>query len=339
MQSSGRGRAVVLVSVAATAVAGTAAAYGVRRLFGKRPDLQRDGLEAGPPPGGDVDLVPPEGIVSHDVLTADGGCLHVIEKGRGPVVVLLHGAGLTAGVWSYQLRDLAGSRRIVALDQRGHGASAPGHDGVTIAAMADDLATVLDRLDLVSVLLVGHSMGGMAVLRFARHHHEVLAKRVRAILLVSTTGGVVRGGSPLERLAPLAESIGRRVARAGRSYPGGLIGARAARLGFGANPIPAHLQATSRLMSSNPPSRLAGLMPELVAFDERSRFDDLDIAVTVLVGDHDLLTPPARAEALAHSIPGADLRIWPGGGHMLMYERRADFARLLEELSEPAPPI
>ena len=125
--------------------------------------------------------------------------------------MLLHGANLSAAVWSYQLRDLAGTHRVIALDMRGHGLSAAGGEGVTISAMAEDVAEVLAGLDLGQVVLAGHSMGGMVCLRLARRHPELLGTRIGAIALMATSGGL---GLPIPSWGLLAAAVGR-VAGAG----------------------------------------------------------------------------------------------------------------------------
>ena len=114
--------------------------------------------------------------------------LSVVEH-PGPVggatspVVLLPGTGLTALSWDAVASALATTRRVVAVDLRGHGASEwPG--AYSIAAMADDVAALLDRLDEERlgeerVDLVGHSLGGLVALRAAAAHPD----RVRRLVL------------------------------------------------------------------------------------------------------------------------------------------------------------
>ena len=286
----------------------------------------------------DAGLEMPPDVRRHQVPVSDGGLIEVVERGEGTAIVLLHGAGLSSGVWSYQFHDLSGANRLVALDLRGHGASAPGAGGVTITRMADDLAEVLEHLDLRDVVLVGHSMGGMTALRFARNHANVLAERVSRVLLMSSAGGVVPEGTTWSRLGPLvartavsADAVVNRSARFG--IPAGRAGRLMSRVGFGVAPSMAQVEATLKMLRASQPSHFLGLFPELFSFDERAPFTDFEVPVTVLVGDRDRLTPPALARQLAASLPGARLVVWPGGGHMLMYERREALDGLLEAMA------
>lgn len=327
--AASRRRRVGLLAAGA-AVAG-AAGYAASRA------LDRRRLRGLPPPSESELEMPPDVDVT-TVATKDGGRIRVVERGEGPTIVLLHGAGLAADTWAYQFHDLADRRHLVALDMRGHGDSEAGRDGTTISAMADDLAAVLEALDVRGALLVGHSMGGMTVLRFARLHRDVLEERVAAVLLVSTTGGLTPDISPWHRLSnavgSAAVALDRTFNPAGRHvYPAGELGYWASRFGFGASPTFAEVEATTRMLRRMQPARFVGLLPELLGFDERDPYTDLRVPATVLIGGRDLLTPPAHSRMLAETLPGARLLVWPRAGHMLMYERRREFDRLLEEMS------
>jgi pimeloyl-ACP methyl ester carboxylesterase len=193
-------------------------------------------------------------------------------------------------------------------------------------------------LDLRPSLVVGHSMGGMTVLRLARRQPGLVAERVSAVLLLSTAAGVVPTIGLWTRFGPLAGkaivAAGTMADRSGRPGLGeGDVGRRLARLGFGVAPPVAQLDAVLEMMRSGEANRLAGIVPELVAFDERAVLRDLRIPVTVVVGDRDRLTPPALARELADAIGGARLVVWPGGGHMLMWERRESLDWLIDRLA------
>lgn len=276
-----------------------------------------------------------------DVPVRDGGSVHLADLGEGPPIVFLHGVTLAAEVWAYQFHDLAARHRLIALDLRGHGDSVPGEAGMTIAAMADDVADVLEALDLRQVTLVGHSMGGMTLLRFARRHPDVLARRVGAVAIVASSGGIAAALAGWDRLAPRVASLvvagHAALGRSGREVvaPAGLA-ARGARLAFGRDPDPAAVAKTAQLGGSLRSEHFVACLPELLSFDERAVFEDLAVPCVVVVGEQDRLTPPRYAKALAATLPGARLVVWPGAGHMLMYERREALDDLLDSLSAAA---
>ncbi|MHB8262832.1 MAG: alpha/beta fold hydrolase [Acidimicrobiales bacterium] len=79
------------------------------------------------------ELTLPDDVKHHTVDTDDGGKIHLVEKGRGRPMVLLHGVTLSSEIWALQMRDLSKDFRVIALDQRGHGLSVPGKDGFGVA--------------------------------------------------------------------------------------------------------------------------------------------------------------------------------------------------------------
>jgi len=100
-------------------------------------------------------------------------------------VILVHSLAGNASQWSAQLTHLQSTRRAVALELRGHGRSDPAKNGdYTLEGMANDIAAVVERLNLDRVVLVGHSLGGGVALVYAGAHPE----RVAGLLLVDPIG-------------------------------------------------------------------------------------------------------------------------------------------------------
>ena len=258
----------------------------------------------------DPELAVPDEVSHSVVALRDGGESHLIEMGEGPPLVLLHGANLSAEVWSYQLRDLSATYRVIALDLRGHGRSSAGEDDVTISAMATDVAEVMGALGLERAVLVGHSMGGMVSLRLARAHPELLGTRIGAIALVATSGGVGLANPSWGRLPSGKPRGGRR---------GGHLAPRDARSPprTRVTSPPASVSGTPRARPRwSPPWRCSApwtrrsspsSSSEVLAFDESAPFGDIGVPVAVAVGTSDHLTPPLYARRLADCFKGADL--------------------------------
>src|SRR5215467_12547655 len=100
------------------------------------------------------------------VETRDGVRLFYRCWGAGRPVVFVHGWAVNCDLWQYQMAPLAAHARCIAYDKRGHGRSDdPGH-GYDYDGFADDLAAVLEQLDLRNVVLVGHSMGPGEIVRY-----------------------------------------------------------------------------------------------------------------------------------------------------------------------------
>ena len=315
----------------ALAAAGVAAGYAAERaLLGRaHPRVTADPSAFEPP--GDA--------VHRDVPLSDGGSLHVVERGEGRPLVLLHGITLSALTWHYQLQDLAEDFRVIAVDHRGHGSSKPGDGGWELARLALDVRELFEALDLRDAILVGHSMGGMVTLRFALDHAEARRERVAGIVLMSTSG------TPVHRLAAwkaLTDAVTPSVKRGlalGERLPGGLFPASdlsylVFRVGMGKGASPEHVELNRLMTASTPVSVWSELMSGVVGFDVSDRFHEIDVPALVLVGTRDVLTPPAAARAMVAGLPGArPLVAFRGAGHMLMLERRREVAEELVRFS------
>jgi pimeloyl-ACP methyl ester carboxylesterase len=117
--------------------------------------------------------------------TTDGTALFFRDWGSGDPVVFVHGWGLHSDMWEYQLPELVDQGlRCVAYDRRGCGRSDQPGDGYDFDTLADDLAAVIDHLDLRDVTLVSHSMGSGEVARYLTRHG---AGRVARVALISPT--------------------------------------------------------------------------------------------------------------------------------------------------------
>jgi non-heme chloroperoxidase len=114
------------------------------------------------------------------ITSKDGTDIYYKDWGRGPAVVFSHGWPLNSDAWDAQLHFLVQQGfRVIAHDRRGHGRSEQASTGNDMNGYADDLAAVIETLELKQVTLVGHSTGGGEVVRFiARHGAQHVAKVV-----------------------------------------------------------------------------------------------------------------------------------------------------------------
>ena len=118
------------------------------------------------------------------IETPDGFTLHVKDAGKGRPVVLIHGWPLTGDMFEYQtVALLEAGYRVITYDRRGFGQSSHPATGYDYDTFADDLATVLEKLDLQGANLVGFSMGGGEIARYLSRHG---ASRIAKVALVSS---------------------------------------------------------------------------------------------------------------------------------------------------------
>jgi non-heme chloroperoxidase len=117
---------------------------------------------------------------SSRITTKDGTKIYYKDWGKGPVVTFSHGWPLSSDAWDGQMLFLVHNGfRVVAHDRRGHGRSSQASSGNDMDGYADDLAAVIEALDLKDAILVGHSTGGGEVTRYiGRHGTKRVAKAV-----------------------------------------------------------------------------------------------------------------------------------------------------------------
>jgi pimeloyl-ACP methyl ester carboxylesterase len=284
-------------------------------------------------------LTLPDDVHHRFVDVPDGGRVHVVERGQGRPLVLLHGILLTSALWVHQLRDLTDHHRVIGIDLRGHGQSLPGSEGTSVGTLASDVAAVLAALDVEDAVVVGHSMGGMVALQLAADLPVAeRRRRVAGMVLVSTMagpfptvpgwGGVIRATGPATaRSVLMAERIG------AKALPWRDLRWWVVRLGFGPDAPAAQVQFIEAMHRGTPGRTLGNLIPSLAVYDQSGILGSLDLPVLVVVGSHDRLTPPRLARRMAAALPEAQLVELPRCGHVPMLERRHEFSRLVDEFA------
>jgi non-heme chloroperoxidase len=251
------------------------------------------------------------------VTTDDGAVLDVTVAGprEGPTAVLVHCWTGSKRVWAAVARQLMhAGYRVVLYDQRGHGASTAGAGIDSIDRLGRDLLAVLDELDIRDAVLVGHSMGGMAVQAFAVNHPDARRARVRGVVLVATAAHVLGRPVPAELVDRVIGDGRLEWTRRGR------LGSISARAAVGRHAYPAHIALTADGMRNTDGAARVACLRAMTAMDLRDGLGAIDEPVTVLVGTWDRLTSLRRARVIASRLPNAELRVLRGIGHMVPLE-------------------
>ena len=277
-----------------------------------------------------------------ELHTDDGARLHVEVDEPGPhdtdavppmTVVLVHGYGLSSQSWHFQRLALRGRYRVITYDQRGHGRSDPGPPGSSrITRLGSDLDAVLQaHAPEGPLVLVGHSMGGMTVMSLASRRPELFGTRVHGVGLLATSAGDLStldfglpGGGSVARVAPnLLALLARqpRLVLHGRRMVADVERLIVRRWSF-ASPVPPELtRFVAAIIAETSIEVVSDFLPGFTEHDEKDALRVLEgLETLVLVGDHDLMTPPRHSEAIVRALPHAEHVVVRHGGHLVMLE-------------------
>jgi non-heme chloroperoxidase len=311
-----------LAAGAALVTTGLLGWRGARGLVGwieRNPDpLTREQLLT-EPQGQEVTLTRPDGTV-----------LRALSAGQGPTVVLVHGYTARVLEWNVVWDQLVSRGfRVIGFDQRGHGSSTLGSDGIGSEVMAADLAAVLEHFDVHDAVLVGHSMGGFVTIRALLDHTD-LAQRLSGLVLFATWAGRVLDGAPQNRLQiPLMEiGLLQQLLRS-RTFAWLFMGAQC-----GKRPSPAIVSVFVETFKEHL-ERHGPLTPIVRAFSREDRYPrlgEIALPTVVMVGSADRTTPPNHSRRLADGIRGARLVTIPDAGHLLNWEAPQDLVKVIESL-------
>jgi pimeloyl-ACP methyl ester carboxylesterase len=271
-------------------------------------------------------------------LEVDGVRLHYLERGEGPPVVLLHGNVVTAEDWALSgvLDRVAERHRVVAFDRPGFGYSdRPQGSAWTAAAQADLLRHALARLGLERPVVVGHSWGTNAALALALADPAA----VRGLVLLSGYyHPTLRADALL--VAPAAVPVLGDLLRHTVSPPLGAALLPALIKGmFAPLPVPERFERGFPHGMAVRPSQIraeaqdgAGMAAGVAAM--RDGYRGLRMPVVIVAGTEDRVVDVGRhAARLQGDIPGSELRLVPGAGHMVHHAVPGLVAELVEAVS------
>lgn len=256
---------------------------------------------------------------SNYLTMKDGTQIYYKDWGSGQPVVFSHGWPLSSDSWESQMIFLASKGyRVVAHDRRGHGRSSQPWQGNDMDTYADDLATVIETLDLKKAVLVGFSTGGGEVTRYVGRYGT---KRVSKIVLVSAVPPLMLktpnnpGGLPIEVFDGLRKQS---LADRSKLY---LDIASGPFFGFnrpGAKPSQGMIQSfwMQGMMGGH-----KNTYDSIQAFSATDFTEDLkrfDVPTLIIHGDDDQIVPiDASGRASAKLVKGAKLIVYPGAPHGL----------------------
>ncbi len=265
------------------------------------------------------------------ITREDGTQISTISKGNGPQdIVLAHGYGASALEWNILSKMLDDDKyRLIVFDQRGHGNSTIGSDGISSNSMASDYKAVLETYDVKNGILGGHSMGGFLAQKFLLNYPEVAAKRLKGCLLIATFAGDVNRDNFQNRLQiPMIKS-GILVSlikykMIGNAFAKSLMGDK-----FEESMATAFVEVFREQDHK-------ALVPIISALGDENYYPDIkniSLPCTIIVGTKDHTTPAFHTDDMHANIPNSTVVKVPGCGHMINWEEPEALFVELEKLA------
>ena len=256
-------------------------------------------------------------------VRANGIDIAYDDQGSGDTpVVLLHGFPLDKSMWEAQVQALCGEFRVIAPDLRGHGESQVTPGPYTMELLADDLTGFLDALDIPQVVLGGFSMGGYVAFAFYRKNPD----RVSSLMLLDTrpqpdSDDAKKGREDMAQLAeregagPIAERLTPRLLS-----PDTVANRQDV------------VDTLSAMITRCPVEGIAGdLRGMALRSDSSDLLPNIEAPTLIVVGDQDVITPPAESHSMASIIPNATLVEVSGAGHLSNLENPDEFNRAIAD--------
>jgi len=251
----------------------------------------------------------------HYITTRDGQHLFYKDWGKGAPVVFLAAWALPSDMWDYQMVPLSEQQfRCVAYDRRGHGRSSHDGEGYDYDTLADDLAAVLDTLDLRGVTLVGMSMSGGEMVRYLTRHGADRVARLAFVATDATPCRMQTADNPTGIPADRGEYFRRSVLL--RDYPKWLEDNRPPF--FIPETSPQMQEWVRTMMLGNSMKAVIECNRALTSTDFRNELPSIKVPTLLIHGDKDVSAPiDLTARPTARLIPGAHLTVYEGAPHGL----------------------
>ncbi|NUR84618.1 MAG: alpha/beta hydrolase [Nonomuraea sp.] len=247
--------------------------------------------------------------------TRDGVKLAYEDYGQGEPILFVHGAMLNTDMWEYQFPYFVErGYRVIGMDRRGHGRSDRPSTGYDVETGADDLADLIEHLDLRDLTVVTHSMGGHESVAYLARHGD---SRVKRLALISAMLPFMLRTPDNPSGVPQA-IIDRGVAQIRHDRPKWL--ARQAQAFFathlGNDVSPAMIDAVMAQCLSPSPWAVLRAQEAVLNADLRKEVAAITVPTMIVHGDADFSAPiDVTGRRTAELLPAADYREYPGAGH------------------------
>ena len=254
------------------------------------------------------------------VIRIDDIQMAYTDTGMGHPVVLIHGYPFNRSLWNEQVEALSSSYRVIVPDLRGFGESDSSAGPASMNRMAQDVAGLLDHLEISRAVICGLSMGGYVTLAF----YKQFPSRVRALVLADTRAG-----------ADAEEAKQTRTQQAEKALAEGMAGIADAMLPKLLTPetVSKRPEIVKRvrdmMLKTKPEGAAAALLGMAEREDHASLLSKIAAPTLIVVGVEDAITPVADSEKMHNAIPGSRLVVLENAGHVSNLERTEEFNKNL----------
>jgi 3-oxoadipate enol-lactonase len=249
-------------------------------------------------------------------ITVNGIRLAYTDTGLGTPVVLLHGYPFNRSLWNEQVAALSNSYRVITPDLRGSGESDASNGAATMNQMAQDVAALLDQLEISRAVIGGLSMGGYVTLAF----YKQFPSRVRALVLADTRAQ-----------ADTEEAKQTRSQQAEKALAEGMAGIADAMLPKLLTPetVSKRPEIVKRvrdmMLKTKPEGAAAALLGMAEREDQTELLSQISCPTFIVVGQDDAITPVEDSEKMHRAIRGSRLVVIENAGHVSNLERTEQF--------------
>lgn len=257
------------------------------------------------------------------VKLSDDTRLFVRDQGTGPAILWVHGFPFDGSMWDAQREAFSSKYRVIIPDLPGFGRSTVPNDQPTMAGWADDLAQMLDILQVDGqIVLAGLSMGGYVAWEFLRRHRQ----RLGALILLNTraeadTPEVAKGRQVTankvlhEGLKDLADTMATRLFSPSTRDRSRQI-----------------IEACHQRMMQQPPGGMAAALHGMAQREDLGgELSKITVPTLVIAGQHDRITPAEEMEHMANQITGATFTLISDAGHLTPVEQPEEVNRVIDE--------
>ena len=242
------------------------------------------------------------------------------DAGVGRPIVLIHGYPFNRTLWNEQVAALSNSYRVIVPDLRGFGESDASNGPATMNRMAQDVAQLMDHLEITRAVVGGLSMGGYVALAF----YKLFPSRVRALILADTRAQ-----------ADTEEAKQTRAQQAEKALSEGMAGIADAMLPKLLTPetVSKRPEIVKRvrdmMLKTSPEGAASALLGMAERDDQTELLSRITTKTLILVGAEDAITPVADSEKMHAAIAGSRLVVLENAGHVSNLERTGEFNEAL----------